>query len=150
MSTYSFVDVVAAITGPGGAFSIGSGSGNSEEGISIDNVEEKNAAVAGADGQIMHSLRASNLAKITVRLLKTSPVNALLANLYNFQKSSSGFWGQNNITVNNVITGDFENISIAAFNKPPPNQYAKDGTMMEWEFVGNREMVLGIGIPDAN
>lgn len=150
MSAYSFTDVGASITGPGGSFSIGSGAGNSEEGITIDNVEEKNAALVGADGTIMHSLRAGNLANVTIRLLKTSPVNALLANLYNFQKSSSAFWGQNVITVTDVIRGDIENLSLVAFRKPPPNTYAKDGNIMEWEFVGNREMVLGIGIPDVN
>lgn len=150
MSAYSFTDVAAAIVGPGGAFSVGSGSGSSEEGITIDNVEEKNAATVGADGTIMHSLRASNLAKITIRLLKTSPVNSLLSNLYNFQKSSSAFWGQNVITVNDVIRGDLENVSIAAFNKPPANTYSKDGAMMEWELVGNRDMTLGIGTPDLN
>jgi hypothetical protein len=150
MAAYSFTDVGASITGPGGSFSIGAGSGSAEEGITIDNVEEKNAPLVGADGTIMHSLRAGNLANITIRLLKTSPVNALLANLYNFQKSSSAFWGQNVINVNDVIRGDVEVLSQVAFRKPPPNTYAKDGGIMEWELVGNREMVLGAGIPDVN
>lgn len=147
MSSYSFTDVSASIVGPGGSFSIGNSAGSAEEGISVDNVEEKNAATVGADGTIMHSLRASNLAKITIRLLKTSPVNQLLSNLYNFQKSSSAFWGQNVITVNDVIRGDLESVAIAAFSKPPPNQFAKDGNIMEWEFMGNREIAYGSGTP---
>ena len=36
MSTYSFLDVQATIVGPGGAFSLGSGAGVAEEGISIE------------------------------------------------------------------------------------------------------------------
>jgi len=150
MSSYSFLNVQAAIAGPGGAFSIGSSSGAAEEGITIDNVEEKDLATVGAGGELMHSLRASDVAKATVRLLKTSPVNAQLSNLYNFQKASSLFWGQNMITVNDTIRGDVEELTVAAFLKPPSNTYSKDGAMMEWEFIGKRNMLLGNGQPTAN
>lgn len=150
MSSYSFLNVQAAIAGPGGAFPIGSQSGVAEEGITLDNIEEKDLLTIGASGELMHSLRANDAAKLTLRLLKTSPVNAQLANMYNFQKSSSAFWGQNVITVNDTIRGDVEQLTVAAFLKPPANTYSKDGAMMEWEFVGRRDMLLGIGSPSVN
>ena len=150
MSSYSFLNVQAAIAGPGGAFPIGSQSGVAEEGITIDNVEEKDLGTVGAGGELMHSLRASDVAKLTLRLLKTSPVNAQLSNMYNFQKSSSLYWGQNTLTVNDTIRGDVEELTICAFMKPPANTYSKDGAMMEWEFLGKRNMLLGSGTPTVN
>ena len=150
MSSYSFLNVQAAIAGPGGAFPIGSSAGVAEEGITIDNVEEKDLATVGAGGELMHSLRASDVAKLTLRLLKTSPVNAQLSNLYNFQKSSSLYWGQNVISVNDTIRGDVEALTICAFLKPPANTYSKDGAMMEWEFIGKRNQRLGTGTPAVN
>ncbi len=41
-------------------------------------------------------------ARITVRLLKTSPTNAQLATMYRTQIGSSLNWGQNILTVTNI------------------------------------------------
>lgn len=147
MSTYSFLDSAGAISGPGGSISIGSNSGSSDEGMTIDNIEEKNVMVIGAGGEVMHSLRAGNGAKMTIHLLKTSPTNALLSNMYNLQKASSLTWGKNTITWSDVIRGDVEILTEAAFSKPPANGYSKDGATMTWEFMGNRDMTLGNGSP---
>ena len=73
---YSFEDVQATITGPGGTISLGAGAGNAQEGISVEFIDDKDNMLMGADGSGVHSLRASNAARILVRLLKTSPVNA--------------------------------------------------------------------------
>ena len=35
LGTYSFLNIQATITGPGGSFAVGSSSGNSDEGISV-------------------------------------------------------------------------------------------------------------------
>ena len=40
-STYSFLDVKASLVGPGGSISLGSGSGNAEEGISVEPVARR-------------------------------------------------------------------------------------------------------------
>jgi len=147
MSTYSFLDVQAVINGPGGLFSLGAGSGNAEEGISIEFTEDKDRLVTGADGSPMHSLIASKAGKILVRLLKTSPVNSLLQALYAFQTSSSLFHGQNVITVVNPVTGDDYTCTSVAFTKFPRNDYAKDAGMLEWDFnAGVIDPVLGSGI----
>ncbi|MBU9403923.1 DUF3277 family protein, partial [Burkholderia multivorans] len=58
MATYSFQDVTATIVGPGGAFSLGYGSANAEEGITIAQAGDKNTMTVGADGEVMHSLHA--------------------------------------------------------------------------------------------
>ena len=112
--------------------------------------EDKDAMAVGADGTIMHSLRASNAGTITVRLLKTSPVNQQLNALYNFQKSSAANWGQNIFSVSDTFRGDVVTGTEMAFNRQAPVTYAKDGNMMEWKFQGNVEELLGSGVPDAS
>lgn len=150
MGTYSFLDVVASITGPGGAFPIGSGAGNAEEGISVEMLDEKDLMTVGADGTIMHSLRASNAARVTVRLLKTSPVNAQLSALYNFQRQTTANWGQNTLSVSNPVSGDVASMSQVAFARQANPTWAKDGGMNEWIFYGNLNLQFGTGVPDVN
>lgn len=149
MSSYSFLDVNATITGPGGSFQLGSGVGAAEEGIDTDMLEEKDGMVTGADGAIMHSLRASDSGSITVRLLKTSPANAKLNQLYNTQKASASLWGQNVLVVSDTQRGDVVTGTEMAFSKQAPVRYAKDGNVMEWKFQGRVEEILGTGVPDA-
>jgi hypothetical protein len=150
MSTYSFLNVVGTLTGPGGAISIGSGSGDAEEGITTEMIEEKDLMTVGADGSIMHSLRASNAARMTVRLLKTSPINAQLSTLYNFQRQASGTWGQNVIVVADTQRGDVLSLTQCAFARQPVITYAKDGNFNEWLFLGALNELLGSGVPDLN
>ena len=146
--TYSFTDVHASISGPGGSFSLGSGVGNAEEGITIDMIEDKNTMTVGADGSGMHSLHASKAARATVRLLKTSPANAQLSALYNYQAQSSFLWGQNLITISDMARGDQITLRDSAFAKQAPVAYAKDGGFMEWAFeVITRDDLLGTGAP---
>lgn len=148
--TYSFQDVQSSINGPGGAFPIGSGSGNSAEGITVEFDEDKDRMIFGADGSYMHSLNAAQGGRIIIRLLKTSPVNEQLGDLYNFQTASSLFHGQNTIVVANPVTGDLYLCSGVAFQKFPRNDWAKEGGVIEWIFnAGLIQPVLGSGIPIA-
>lgn len=144
MATYSFIDVQASITGPGGAFSLGYGSGNSEEGITTSMVEDKNVMTIGADGSVMHSLHAGRGAQYTLHYLKTSPINAQLSILYNIQTLSSALHGKNIITIRNIATGDIITGAFCAFKKLPDVNYAKDGGMQNWVFdVGNSTTIFG-------
>lgn len=133
-NVYSFLNVVAAIAGPGGAFNMGSGAAVSEEGISIEPVEDKNVMTIGADGKGQHSLVASNAVTVTVNLLKTSPINALLMAMYDFQSISSALWGQNVITITDTARNDLNIVQAAAFKKKPTIAYKKDGEFMVWTF----------------
>lgn len=145
--TYSFLDVQASITGPGGAFSIGSGAGAAEEGITVEPVADIDNMDVGADGTPMHSLNANKAGKITVRLLKTSPVNAQLSAMMAFQRVSSANHGQNTISVTNNVSGDAITGQLAAFAKQPTVGYGKTGPMLEWEFnVGVLDIGLGAGV----
>lgn len=150
MSTYSFLNVQATIVGPGGAFALGSGSGNAKEGVSTDMVDDKDRMDVGADGAIMHSLRASNAGRITVRLLKTSPVNAQLSALYNFQRLSSATWGNNVLVVSDVVRGDVITGTQMSFTRQAPITWAEDANFNEWVFQGNVVDVLGFGTPNVN
>lgn len=143
---YSFLDVVAAIVGPGIVANLGAGAAVAEEGITIEPIEDKNVMTVGADGKGQHSLIASDAAKVTIRLLKTSPINSLLMLAFEFQSSSSSLWGRNVLTVTNPQTGDVTTIQQAAFTKKPALTYAKEAGMNEWVFDAVKvNSVLGIG-----
>jgi hypothetical protein len=141
---YSFLDVQATITGSGGSFNLGNGAGAAEEGIDIEMTEDKNNMTVGADGTPMHSLHAGKSGTVTVRLLKTSPVNAQLQAMYDLQSTSSALWGNNIITINNTASGDNVGCRSVAFKKSPKNAYAKDGGTNEWVFdAGSIDSILG-------
>jgi hypothetical protein len=150
MGAYSFLNVQASLIGPGGSLNVGPGSGAAEEGITVSMAEEKGDTKVGADGQLMQSLRASNLGHITLRLLKTSPVNAQLSAMYNTQKTLSSLWGNNVLRVSDVVRGDVVLGTQMAFTKHPDIVYAKDGNTNEWVFTGNVEEQLGTGSPVAS
>ena len=150
MATYSFKDVVAAINGPGGSTSLASEAGSAQEGITIEAVEDKNVMTIGADGSVMHSLLATRAATVTIRLLKTSPVNAVLQTMYNLQTQSSATHGKNVITVQDVARGDNISLSQVAFKKLPVVTYAREGGNMEWTFdAGKVQYILGAGTPEV-
>lgn len=134
MSTYSFLDVQAALTATDASINLGNGAAIAEEGISFKLVGEKNVRKMGADGNGMHSLKASQAYDVTIRLLKTSPTNALLSKLYNLQKSNSKKWGKNTITFNQTGSSDNGTFSKVAFKKAPDLTYAADADVIEWEF----------------
>lgn len=143
---YSFLNVVCGIVGPGGAFNLGAGAAVSEEGISIEPVEDKNVMTIGADGKGQHSLLASDAAKVTVRLLKTSPINAALMAMFDAQSISSALWGQNVITVVDTARGDTSILQSCAFTKKPVINYKKEADIIEWIFDSiSATTILGIG-----
>lgn len=150
MTTYSFLSVNGAFSGPGGAFILGSTAGIAEEGITSSMVDEKDLATVGADGALMHTLRASNVGKFAVRVLKTSVLNAQIMGVYNLQKTNPAIWGQNVLTVADVNRGDYSSLTQAAFVKKADVTWDKDGKMNEWEFIGILEEILGTGVPDVN
>lgn len=145
--TYSFLDVVAAIVGPGGVFNLGAGSGAAEEGITIEPTAEISTMTIGADGSGMHSLHGDKSGKLTVRLLKNSPTNALLSAMYAFQTASGSSHGQNTITIAGVVSGDVVTCQQVAFIKAPAITYAKDGGTVEWDFQAiTIDRSLGAGV----
>lgn len=132
MTAYSFLNIVAAIAGPGAAFNMGAGSGVAEEGITIAPNEDKNSMIIGADGRGQHTLIASNGGLVTARYLKTSPINGLLQLAYDLQSASSALWGQNVITVVDTARLELTTCQSCAFKKKPELVYDKAGPMLEW------------------
>lgn len=144
--TYSFLSIVATIAGPGGLINLAAGAAVAEEGLTIEAVEDKNAMTIGADGSGQHSLIASNASLITVRLLKTSPVNFQLMLMYDLQSVSAALWGQNVFSLVDTARGDLVIGQSAAFKKKPTLTYAKEGGMNEWTFDSiSSSAVLGNG-----
>lgn len=147
MAAYSFLDTFCTLTGPNGVIPLGSGSGVAEEGITVEMAGDKNTQTVGADGEVMNSLHAANNGMITVRLLKTSPFNALLSAMYIEQRQSSLIWGRNVIVVSNITRGDVITATSCAFKKFPTVVYAKEGPMNEWIMdAGKITQILGPGL----
>jgi len=145
-NSYSFMDCNASIVGPGGAFSLGNGAGAAEEGITITASQDISTMTMGADGSGVHSLHADKSGKVSVRLLKTSPVNALLAAMYAFQTANSANHGQNVITLLDTARGDVITCSAVAFAKAPDLNYQKEAGTNEWTFNAIRiDRLLGRG-----
>ena len=148
MASYSFKDVGASIAGPGGSINLGMGSGAAEEGITFERTEDHNTMVTGADGEVMHSLHVSDSGSIRVRLLKTSPINGQLLNMYKAQRASAAQWGQNVISVRDFVRGDKMVASVVSFTGPPSLSFGKLGAVQEWLFhAGHIDPTLDAGVP---
>jgi len=144
MSTYSFIDVPASLTGPTGVIDLGYGSANSDEGITVTMTEAKNTMTTGADGEVMHSLHAGKSGTITVNLLKTSPQNKKLSLMYNAQSLSSSLWGNNVIVMRNKASGDIVTARAVAFQRQPDWNNPKVAGTVAWVFdCGKIDEVLG-------
>ena len=143
---YSFLNISCTMIGPGVVANLAAGAAVAEEGITVEPSEDKNQMTIGADGKGQHSLIASDACTITIRLLKTSPQNALLMAAYDLQSVSSALWGQNVFTLVDSGRSDLTVVQSAAFKKKPVLTYAKEGGMMEWTFDGiSANTVLGAG-----
>lgn len=147
---YSFGDVSATLNGPNGSFQLGAGAGAAEEGITIEPSADTNVMTIGADGTGMHSLSRDTSGTVTVRLLKTSPVNAQLQNAFNAQRNSSLLWGRNSIVVRDPNRGDLVTCRQVAFGRVPTLTWAKEGGVNEWVFHSAEIVpVLGVGTPES-
>ena len=143
--TYSFLEINAALVGPGGVINLGNGAGAAEEGITIEPASDINTMTIGADGSGMHSLHADKSGTITVRLLKTSPINAQLMAMYSFQTAAATSHGQNTITLNDAARGDVVVAQQCAFAKAPSLSYGKEAGFNEWSWHAvSIDRVLGV------
>lgn len=144
--TYSFLNVNATLAGPGGVLNLGAGAAAAEEGVTVEATEDKNVMTIGADGKGQHSLVANDASTVTVRLLKTSPVNQALMIMYNLQSASSALWGTNVFTLTDSGRGDYIVCQSVAFKKRVPLTYAKEAGINEWVFDAiATNVVLGSG-----
>lgn len=144
MTTYSFMDVACTKVGPTGSIDMGYGAQNAKEGISFEPANDKSHMEIGADGAVMHSLHADKSGHITVRLLKTSPVNALLQADYNAQTASAALHGLNVFNVKQIASGDVTIANFCAYKRKPRIVYEENGDMVEWTWdAGTIDTTLG-------
>jgi hypothetical protein len=143
-NTYSFLDIVAAMVGPGVAANLGNGAAVAEEGIEIQRTGDIGSMTIGSDGAGMHSLHADKSGTVTVRCIKNSETNRILSAAYAFQTSSGASYGSNTITIVDKQRGDVTTCSQCGFKKYPDLKYAKDADIIAWEFNAVRiESTLG-------
>jgi len=128
------MDITASFIGPGVAFDLGSGSGNSEEGITVAQSGAKNSMTLGIDGKGMNSLLPNKSGQITINLLRTSPLNKKLSLAYNAQSQSPATWGNNTIVIRDNASGEIITANGVAFNKLPDRKFAKEGGTVTWVF----------------
>jgi structural protein KPP10_ORF10 len=143
--TYSFLNFNCAISGPGGVISIGNGSGANDEGISFEPAEDISTMEVGPDGTGQHSLHGNKSGHITLHLLKTSPANATLMAMYNYQTGSPANHGQNNISGVDTISGDVVTCQQVAFKRRPTMKQGKVAGYNDWQFDAvQMDIVLGL------
>ena len=143
-STYTFQDVSATIAGAGGVCNLGSGSGNAKEGITVALANSRNTMTVGADGSVMHSLKADKSGTVTIRLMYTSAINAKLQTMYDAQALNPSSWGANVITVRNKGNNETTVCRECAFQGQPERTYAEEGGVVEWVFdAGKIDTVTG-------
>ena len=130
---------------------LGAGAGDPEGGITVTMTEDKNTMTIGADGEAMHSLHSGKSGTVTVRLLKTSPTNAILSDVYARQTNQSGgrFHGQNVILIKDTMRGDTITCLEVAFSRMSEITYAKEGGEVTWVFhCAKIDFILGRGWND--
>ena len=144
MATYSFLSVTASLTGATGSVDLSYGASIAKEGITITPTGSRNTMTPGADGEVMHSLKADKSGTVTVRLLKTSPQNKKLMAMFNAQQLSASAWGNNVITIQQRDSDDSIICRSVAFQNMPTITYAEEGGLMEWTFdCGKIDGILG-------
>lgn len=146
MNTYSFLTCHGSLIGPGVVASFGAGSAAAEEGVSFKYKDDANKMTHGADGAFTHSLSGAKPGEMIIRLLKTSPLNEVLSNAYNFQRNNPVAHGRNVINFSDTMRGDINSGIGVAFRKFPDNAYADKANIIEWEFdIGLLDCSLGGG-----
>ena len=132
--SYSFLDVQASIYGPGGNVSLaGDEAGVEQGGITVTPAGERSKMTVGADGTV------------SVKLLKTSSVNAALQIMYNLQTTTGAQHGMNTIVIRDVARGDVITCQNCAFAKQPAITYGTDAGAVEWTFnAGSISFLLGM------
>lgn len=141
---YSFLDTSIVITGPGGSFEL-SEMGIAGGGVSLE-FNERTSMTEGADGSVMHTLKAAKTGRITVRFLKNGDGNFVLDRMFNFDNASAANLGQNVISVRNVSLGDSFVGAQSAFVGKPTTVYGAEGPELEWRFnVGKLDGTFGNG-----
>lgn len=134
MKTYSFLDVNCGMIGPGLAVDLSTGAGLAQEGISFAWNADINTTTIGADGLGMQTLKADKSGTITVRVLKSSPLNQTLSAALAFQRTSSSVHGQNTITLVDRNKGDNITAQNVAFQRPPNLDFGAEAQIVEWTF----------------
>lgn len=142
--TYSFLNFNCTLVGPGGSIRIGNGSGATDEGITFEPVEDISTMEVSSDGAGQHSLHANKSGHVTLRVLKTSDINAQLQAMYNFQTANPANHGQNLITGIDKVSGDQITCQQVAFKRRITMKQGKVAGMIDWQFdVVQMDIVLG-------
>lgn len=151
MTFYSFLNVSATLTGVGGSINLGAGASVAEEGLTVAPVSEISTMIIGADGNGEHSGSASTASVVTVRLLKTSPVNAQVQAMVNRQRGVGNVGaGRNTIVIRDAVRGDSITCTGVAFKDQATVNFAKESGMNEWTFNAIKTTtILGTGAPEA-
>jgi hypothetical protein len=85
-----------------------------------------------------------------VRLLKTSPTNALLSAMYASDCANSQNFGNNTISIRDMARNDVIVCQQCAWAKFADVTYAKEGGEMTWTFhAGIVDFILGTGLATA-
>lgn len=148
--TYSFMDFVGTYSGPEGVFDL-TAQDVASEGVTIAFAEDQATMTMGANGDGMHNLNAARSGTLTLRVLKTGSINAILSRIFSVSTLSSAAYGRGLITTRNVGTGDTFVCEKCGIRKFPDNVNAVAGGTNEWVFNSIRiTPTLGDGNPQLS
>jgi hypothetical protein len=89
--------------------------------------------VCGTDGEVTRSKSNDRRATVTLRLMQTSPSNALLSALFNLDANSPGGAGVGPFLLANGLTGTKLAGEKCWIAKPPPSKWDRTPTEREWK-----------------
>ena len=140
-TTYSFKDVVGAISNPLFGVSILLTGGNIGNGsITISMGTERTTHDIAADGTVMPSYIAGNNGTVTIECQQTSVLHKALLNLYNLAATAADLddiagWAATNISIRTLLDGSSHQCTGVSFSKVPEKTYKAPGGNITWSFM---------------
>ena len=136
MASYSLANLVVGFSGPGIAVDLSSGVGYADgEILTISFKNSRNNQMVGADGTFTNSLNQDESATLEIRLQRASPANGALSEAFNLQSLSAGAsWGQNAVSIRDVMRDESMLCEGVCFTKMPDISYSANAGVYVWTF----------------
>jgi Bacteriophage KPP10, Structural protein ORF10 len=140
-TTYSFKDLVGALTNPifGVAFPL-SGGNLGFGALTITMATERTTHDVAADGTVMPSYVAGDNGDVAVEVQQTSPLHHLLLSLYNqcvtaANNDDVSGWASTTIAFRTLLDGSTHIASGISFAKIPDKPYQASGQKITWRLM---------------
>jgi hypothetical protein len=140
-TTYSFKDLVGALTNPIFGVSFPLTGGNLGFGqLTISMSTERTVQDVAADSTVMVSYAAGDNGTISLEVQQTSALHHQLLDLYNLAKSAADAddvlgWAATTISFRTLLDGSTHIAQGVSFSKIPDKPYAAHGAKITWQLM---------------